>query len=818
MSLNKILRVITFSHLLANMKMSRKLGFGFGVMLALLIAVMLLSRNATHHVINGYENMHATELAIDEHIKDVNALMLQCRRNEKDFLMRKDEKYYEALHHTHDKMLASSSAALEIAKNKGLSEIQQQIENINSYANDYEESVHAVVELWKEMGLDHNSGLQGQFRDVVHELEDDLAEHQVEYLYPELLLIRRWEKDFIRTGEDKYKERLNNAIASYKQQLQDSHCDQESKETQLEAIEAYSKAWQGLLALKNAEKVEAEESAAPETATAENETAEPETSELAASDSPANESETTKPETNEAEASEVAVSDPIGDAYEVMRQQAHIIEDSLKSIIVPNNLALMLEMRKHEKDYLLRRDQKYVDTLAALADKFRKAIKDSEISQEHSDSMLALIDKYQQSFNQLVAEDKALDTNTATMRQAVHNIEDAIAPIVEKVNAMAKAKENNVLQDSNRQLSISFIIGIVATVIGIILCLLITRIITRPLKRGVAFAKTIADGDLTGQIDIDTADELGDLCRAINKMAESLRSTMTTLRSNADTLAGSATELSATASQLASGAEEMSGQSASVSAAAEEMSVNMNNMAGSTEQMSGNIRTVVAAVEQMTASVSEIAQNAEQAAGVADEAYGLATQSNEKIDQLGSAADAIGKVIEVIQDIAEQTNLLALNATIEAARAGDAGKGFAVVANEVKELAKQTAEATSDISQRIGAIQSTTAESVDSIGKISVVIKKVNDVSRSIASAVEQQSATTREIAQNISNVSSVSETVTKSINESASASQEITKNIAGIDEAARQTAESSAQTQIAGNELSKLSEQMNLLVGNFKV
>ena len=115
----------------------------------------------------------------------------------------------------------------------------------------------------------------------------------------------------------------------------------------------------------------------------------------------------------------------------------------------------------------------------------------------------------------------------------------------------------------------------------------------------------------------------------------------------------------------------------------------MNNMSASTEEMSSNVKTVASAIEEMTASISEVAKNAEQAASVADDATRLANDSNAKIGQLGTAADEIGKVIEVIQDIAEQTNLLALNATIEAARAGDAGKGFAVVATEVKELAKQ---------------------------------------------------------------------------------------------------------------------------------
>ncbi len=148
----------------------------------------------------------------------------------------------------------------------------------------------------------------------------------------------------------------------------------------------------------------------------------------------------------------------------------------------------------------------------------------------------------------------------------------------------------------------------------------------------------------------------------------------------------------------------------------------------------------------MTRSIQDIASGLSEAARVARQAVSVAESTNETISKLGESSALIGQVIKVITSIAQQTNLLALNATIEAARAGEAGKGFAVVANEVKELAKQTAKATEDISQRIEAIQGDTKNAVGAISQISNIISQINDICNTIATEVAQQTAGAREI------------------------------------------------------------------------
>lgn len=361
---------------------------------------------------------------------------------------------------------------------------------------------------------------------------------------------------------------------------------------------------------------------------------------------------------------------------------------------------------------------------------------------------------------------------------------------------------------------------LVAGMATMVLNTLLGRQIARSLRATTGMLREISegDGDLTKRLPIASRDEVGSLAQHFNRFVDKLQNTIRGVADSTNTLADASNELSVTASQLASGAEDTTSQSATVAAAAAEMTTNMNTMAAASEAMSTNVKTVALAVDQLTASIGEIARSAEQAASVAQSAAQLAHNSNEKIGRLGSSADEIGKVIEVIEEIAEQTNLLALNATIEAARAGDAGKGFAVVASEVKELAKQTATATDDIRKRIEGIQGSTGETVTSIGQIGEVIKQVNELSRVIASAVEEQSITTKEIAQSVAQTKAAAEEVSRGVTESATASQQISTNIVHVDEAAQRAAQGASQTRAAGQSLSRLADQLQSLMSEFSI
>ncbi|MCP4719045.1 MAG: HAMP domain-containing protein, partial [Desulfobacteraceae bacterium] len=426
---------------------------------------------------------------------------------------------------------------------------------------------------------------------------------------------------------------------------------------------------------------------------------------------------------------------------------------------------------------------------------------------------------------------KGMEEITRRMMAGESGVENYTFKGVKKISGFANIPSTNwslaVTQNEdefmiavNAMVKYNIFVGIIVlALVGILIFVFSLRII-KPINEAVEGLKDISegDGDLTKRLTVSSKDEVGILSKSFNTFIEKLQAMISDITQGVDTLSSSSTELSSIAEEMSSSAEQTSEKSNTVSAAAEEMTANMNSVSAAMEESSTNVNTVASAAEEMNSTINEIAQNAEKAREISVSAVEKVNESTGKMNELGAAAQAIGQVVETITDISEQVNLLSLNATIEAARAGEAGKGFAVVANEIKDLAKQTSEASMDIKSKIDNIQESSSGSLAGMNEISTVISEVNDIVSTIATAVEEQSSATREIAENISQASTGIEEVNQNVSQSSIVADEITKDITDVNQSSSAMADRSGQVSLSAEDLSKLAVQLDQMVGRFKV
>ena len=415
---------------------------------------------------------------------------------------------------------------------------------------------------------------------------------------------------------------------------------------------------------------------------------------------------------------------------------------------------------------------------------------------------------------------KDFGVNPITWFETITKKINLLKQVEDHLSAGIVAKTQELAASEKTKMIVSLITFSVITILSGLLVFLVTAIILNGIKQatGVALELAEGDGDLTKRMHIKTKDEIGGLGRAIDKMLDNLSSMIGQIQGVSGSLDSANTGLSEMASEMSSETENVAGKASMVAAAAEEMSVNMDTVAIAVEDAAQNVASVAAATEEIAMISNKISTNTDKARKITGRAVTQAANSSERVHELGKAADEIGKVTETITEISAQTNLLALNATIEAARAGEAGKGFAVVANEIKDLARQTADATLEIKSKIEGIQSSTKGTVAEIKDISCVIDEINEIVAGISESVETQTATTTEISANINQASQGIQEVTENVSQASTVSKEVAQDIAAVDQSSNQMLTGSNNVKATAEELSTLAGKLQNLVGKFNV
>ena len=501
-----------------------------------------------------------------------------------------------------------------------------------------------------------------------------------------------------------------------------------------------------------------------------------------------------------------------------LRKAVDIVEAGVSEINDPKLTGRLLTMRRHEKDFMLWRDERYAGEFKKAVVAFSALLMEMDLPYDVQEKLSLNLDKYSRDFAGWVAAAQQVMRSdadlTATFQSLEPKVVAAIAEI-DRLSGMADASERD-LRDAMKMRMVSALA--LAALAMCMLSFLLGRAISQPISAMTAALTRLAAGDFNIALPAESRrDEIGEMAGAARVFKDNM---IETERLRAEQLAdqqaqsiqrrderlrlasGFQDAVGSIVDKVSSEATELEAAAATLTRTAEATLELSGVVSGASGEASSNIQSVAAATGEMTSSVEEIGRQVVHSRKIAQSAVEHAMTTDARITALSQAAGRIGEVVQLITGIAEQTNLLALNATIEAARAGEAGRGFAVVAQEVKALAAQTAKATDEIGKQILGMQSATQESVDAIKEIGAVILQISDVSGVIAAAVEEQGAATREIARNVQMASD--------------GAGRVGSAIADVHQGAADTGSASGQVLSSAQSLSNQASQLKLEVESF--
>ena len=486
-----------------------------------------------------------------------------------------------------------------------------------------------------------------------------------------------------------------------------------------------------------------------------------------------------------------------------LRSAVHDIETALKTLDQPAIMVTMLQLRRHEKDFMLRLDAKYIERFDTTISTLTSQLQSAQISNREKQSLTNLAEVYRSKFSDYVAQQQRIGLSSeegilGEMRRTIHQTETKLEAMV---SSMSQQTESLLTR-------VEWLITSLFVVIAVIASLVAWRVgasINRPLAViREAMLEIDRSRDLSLRVTYQGKDEIGDVARSINQMLEGFQKVVGSVNETVLNMKQQTQQLSQTAERTAKDAERQRDETDMVAAS-------VAQMVGTIEDISRNMEVAADKSQNAQQSVSDGQARVTSAVSLVNNLSGQLQSSVLSAQELAKESESIGTVLNVIQDIAEQTNLLALNAAIEAARAGEQGRGFAVVADEVRALASRTHDATVEISDIISSLQQRTQSIVTIMQSCGEEGQRSRDEASVIGDVLER-------ITYEVNEISEMAQSVATAIGQQSVAANEINRNVVIINEISMDTSEAVRLNSRSSHDISELAHQLEGVVSRFKL